>query len=160
MFCLECMYKHSRDLEHHAEDALRVTSGEEHEFFERLVNTVREFRKEIFNKMVERASGGQAVACGCEGVVEPGQNPNPELAVIEEACVWEKEEVMPKERFDPRSFRTLCPQCFGQRCAMCLPEQICSPRIIIGCPAGYWDEGKKLCTISTRVHVVYRGRPR
>jgi len=153
MFCLECMFKHGRDLEHHAEDAYRITKDP---FYDRIIDTMREIRKGIFDRMREKP----ASCPGCEGVVEPGQNPNPELAELEKACTWRKEEVKPKEYFEPASFRTLCPECPEARCALCPPELACATRIIIGCPLGQWDAEKGLCKVATEAHVIYHGAPK
>jgi len=152
MFCLECAYKHARDLEHHLEDAYRVTKNPE---FDQMIDILRGWRKRYLEMMKQNPE-----PCGCEGIVEPGQNPNPELAELERACVWRKEEKEPAEAFDPRSFRTLCPECPEQRCALCPPELACATRIIIGCPVGQWDEEKNICKVSTKAHVIYHGSPK
>lgn len=51
MYCLDCMFKHTRDLEHHAEDAVRVTAGEDREYWEGQIDHLRELRKFILSKM-------------------------------------------------------------------------------------------------------------
>ena len=167
MFCLECMYKHSRDLEHHMEDAVRVSRGKQREFFENWIDEIRKLRKQVLGMMIRNATPSIAsdeepeessTSCGCQGIVEPGDNPNEELAEAEASCTWRKEEVKPKEYFDPESFRTLCPKCAEQRCALCTPEQACSTRVIIGCKAGEFisdASGTSRCGIGTEPHVIY-----
>jgi len=154
MFCLECMYKHSRDLEHHLEDAYRVTKNPR---FDEMIDTLRGWRKEFLEMMKQNPE-----QCpGCEGIVAPGENPVPELAELERACVWRKEEKESAEAFDPRSFRTLCPECPEARCALCPPELACATRLVIGCPVGFWvEEPEPRCVDKTRVHVVYHGAPK
>jgi len=97
---------------------------------------------------------------GCSGIVNPGENPDPRLAELEARCEWSVEERRPREYFDERSFRTLCPECPQARCALCPPEKACSTRIIVGCPKGYWDERSRRCLVSTEVHVIYHGKPK
>ncbi|MBS7252328.1 MAG: hypothetical protein KIH08_17330 [Candidatus Freyarchaeota archaeon] len=95
---------------------------------------------------------------GCSGEVNPGQNPNPQLAELEQTkCSWMEEKVKPKEYFHPESFRTLCPECPQARCALCPPEKACASRIIIGCPMDKWDSATKKCKVSTEAHVIYHG---
>lgn len=75
MFCRECMYKHLRDLEHHLEDAVRVTSGSERNYFEGMIDTLRNYRKEIFSQMLRDGQHSKNLSelkkkcttCGCKG---------------------------------------------------------------------------------------------
>jgi hypothetical protein len=68
MFCLDCMYKHTRDLEHHMEDAVRVDK-EAREFWEEQIDRVREMRKYILDRM----RGKRHSECvTCTGEVETG----------------------------------------------------------------------------------------
>jgi len=95
---------------------------------------------------------------GCEGVVKDNLNPdNPE---IPEYCRFTEEKVKPAEYFHPASFRTLCPECPGKRCALCPEELKCATRIIIGCKKEEWDEAAKRCKIGTETHVIYHGQPK
>jgi len=98
--------------------------------------------------------GVREIKQGCEGIVSPGTL-NPE---IPERCEFVEEKVKPKEYFDPASFRTLCPECPMARCAKCPPELECATRIIIGCKAGEFIEGR--CRIGTETHVIYHGKPK
>jgi len=50
MFCLDCMYKHSRDLEHHMEDAVRVDKANR-AFWEEQIDYIRKLRKHILSRM-------------------------------------------------------------------------------------------------------------
>ena len=158
MFCLDCMFKHSRDLEHHMEDAVRVDK-KARLTWEEWIDKIRELRKYIQNRMTKGNPNGNG-ECGCQGIVNPTENPNPELAESEKECEWTKEEVKPKEYFHPDSFRTLAPKCPEQRPALCPPELICSTRIIIGCKADSWDEEAKRCKVSTETHTIYHSEPK
>jgi len=152
-YCLDCIYKHATALQDHLSDA--VAMGLDGEAPKRL-ELVREIRKWAMEKMRKNPE----TCVGCEGILAPGENPNPELAALERVCVWRKELVKPKEAFDPRSFRTLCPECPGARCAECPPELACASRLIIGCPLGQWDEVRGLCRVATEAHVIYHGAPK
>jgi len=69
---------------------------------------------------------------------------------------FEKEQIKPAKYFDPSSYRTLCPECPGQRCSECPPELRESvTRVIIGCKKGEFEGGK--CQIGTEAHVVFHG---
>jgi len=139
-------YSKIRRREHELEDKMKLEGTLSEQELEEL-KRLRQMRKEL-----ERG--------GCSGVVEPGENPNPGLAVEEQRCEWAVEVKRPREHFDERSFRTLCPECPQMRCALCPPEKACATRIIIGCPKGYWDEKAQKCLVSTEVHVIYHGRPK
>ena len=139
-------YSKVRRREHELEDKLKIEGTLSEQELEEL-KRLRQLRKQL-----ERG--------GCEGIVEPGDNPNPELSIEEQKCTWVMEVKKPHEYFDERSFRTLCPECPQMRCALCPPEKACATRIIVGCPKGYWDEKTQRCLTSTEVHVIYHGRPK
>jgi hypothetical protein len=139
-------YSKIRRREHELEDKLKLEGSLSEQELEEL-KRLRQLRKEL-----ERG--------GCEGVVNPGENPNPDVALEETKCEWTIEERRPREYFDERSFRTLCPECPQMRCALCPPEKACATRIIVGCPKGYWDEKTGRCLTSTEVHVIYHGSPK
>jgi len=171
LFCLECAYTHARDVEHHLEDWHKFTKDEEQrKASSDLRDRQRKIRKEIDEwrlklsgeRGVESSSTAQSYSSpmleekGISFHSERGQH-NPE---IPEYCKFEIEKVKPKEYFDPRSFRTLCPECPQKRCALCPPELACATRIIIGCPSGQWDEEVKRCKVGTETHVIYHGAPK
>ena len=79
----------------------------------------------------------------------------PELA---KRCTFRIEKHQPKEYFDPKSFRTLCPGCPGARCSECPPELECSTRIVIGCKKGEFVSGK--CRTKTEIHNIFHGSPK
>ena len=139
-------YSKIRRREHELEDKLKLEGSLSESELEEL-KKLREMRKSI-----ERG--------GCEGVVNPGENPNPSLSEEEEKCTWIVEVKRPREEFEEESFRTLCPECPQARCALCPPEKVCATRIIVGCPKGYWDRERKVCLTSTQVHAIYHGSPK
>jgi len=178
LFCLECAFQHARDVEHHLEDWHKFTEDEiQRKVSSDLRDRQRKIRKEIDEwrmiilqsygggKGVESSSTAQSYSSptlkeekGISFHSERGQqNPSPE---IPPECRFEVEKVKPKEFFDPRSFRTLCPECPQKRCALCPPELACATRIIIGCPSGQWDEEVKRCKVGTETHVIYHGKPK
>lgn len=90
---------------------------------------------------------------------------NPE---IPEICEFTHEEIQKKEDFDPRSFRTICPEvctlediekglCKPEeraRCAFATKMGIpCATRIIVGCPKNKFVKGR--CSVSTKTHAIY-----
>ena len=83
---------------------------------------------------------------------------NPGNPEIPEHCEFAKEEVKPKEYFDPQSFRTLCPESPTRLCKDLPPELACATRIIIGCREGEFIEGR--CRVGTEAHVIYHGTPK
>jgi len=139
-------YSKIRRREHELEDKLKLEGTLSESELEEL-KRLRQLRKQL-----ERG--------GCEGVINPGENPNPELSIEEQKCTWTVEVVNPREMFEEESFRTLCPECPSARCALCPTEMACASRIIIGCPKGYWDSKTKRCLTSMKVHVIYHGRPK
>lgn len=163
MFCLDCMFKHTRDLEHHLEDAVRVTKGSEREEFENMIDTVREIRKAILEKM--KTSTQSAESCPtCSSSMVVSSNPvGKESKIVEiegEKYRQVIEHEKPKEEFAPESFRTICPKCppfgYAGRCEQCPPEIAhTTTRIIIGCPAGEWDAETGRCKVSTETHTIY-----
>ena len=159
MFCLECMFKHARDLEHHLEDAVRVTKGVERDHYQELIDRVREIRKEIFEEMTttkvlkeEKEAIGNPGACSVCGGGNPEIVGNP----VPLACDFEKEVVNPKEHFDPSSFRTLCPQSPTGRCKDLPADMKCATRVIIGCPQGQFKGGR--CQVGTEAQVIHHAR--
>lgn len=56
-----------------------------------------------------------------------------------------RETLVPKTRFDPRSFRTIA-----------YPEKDSGARVVIGCPKGYWDPATERCKVGTMAHAVMR----
>jgi hypothetical protein len=139
-------YSKIRRREHELEDKLKLEGSLSEQELEEL-KRLRQLRKEI-----ERG--------GCEGIVEPTENPNPTLSNEEAKCEWRVEVVNPRELFEEESFRTLCPECPQARCALCPSEKACATRIIVGCPKGYWDPKTKRCLTSTKVHIIYHGSPK
>ena len=139
-------YSKIRRREHELEDKLKLEGSLSVEELEEL-KRLRKMRKEI-----ERG--------GCEGIVNPGENPNPSLSEEEVKCEWTIEVKRPREEFEEESFRTLCPECPQARCALCPPHMACATRIIVGCPKGYWDRERKVCLTSMQVHAIYHGRPK
>ena len=83
---------------------------------------------------------------------------NPGNPEIPEYCEFTKEEVKPKEYFDPKSFRTLCPESPTRLCKDLPPELACATRIIIGCEEGKFVEGR--CQVGPEAHVIYHGLPK
>jgi len=57
-----------------------------------------------------------------------------------------KKVLIPKGRFDPRSFRTVSP---SKR-----------TRITIGCPRGQWDSRRKRCRTGTKAQRILKKRTR
>jgi hypothetical protein len=169
--CPYCTFKHLTDAEMHAD------------FDAKVKETIKRLREDLAKKIdIDKASYDEIRRYehiledyltvlrearkklephrGCSGIVNPGENPNPQLAELEAQCSWVKEERKPSDYFHPESFRTLCPECPQARCALCPPEKACATRIVIGCPKGYWDEKTQRCLTSTEVHVIYHGRPK
>jgi hypothetical protein len=187
MHCYECVYKHLRDVEHHLEDTVRVTDGKEREVAEKMIDIVRALRKIVFDLYTHtsvdtrnldevldealltlsslgklRESSIKAVeGIGeCKKIYESAAEPFSENPGLPQECEWKTEIVRPKEEFDSRSFRVICPECPNQRCSQCPPELKCATRIIIGCPKGEWDEKTKTCRVSTQVHSIDHGSPK
>jgi hypothetical protein len=72
MFCLECMFKHLRDTEHHLEDAVRVTEGKEREEFETMIDGIRLMRKVVFDKMkTSQNLPSSCPTCGTGSILNP-----------------------------------------------------------------------------------------
>jgi hypothetical protein len=167
--CPYCTFKHLTDAEQHAPADIKPLIAKLREDLAKKLDiekaTYDEIRKyehilEDYLTVLREKRKQIEPHRGCSGVVNPGENPNPELAQLETQCTWTKEEVKPAEHFHPESFRTLCPQCPMARCALCPPELACATRIIIGCPKHAWDEKTKRCRTSTAVHVIYHGKPK
>ncbi len=78
---------------------------------------------------------------------------NPHSAV----CSFKREEVKPKGYFDPKSFRTICPECPSGKCAACPPKLECSTRVIIGCKKGEFKKDR--CRIGTEAHTILHASP-
>jgi hypothetical protein len=139
-------YSKIRRREHELEDKLKLEGSLREEELEEL-KRLRQLRKQL-----ERG--------GCEGIVNPTENPNTSLSEMEAKCEWVVEVKRSGEEFEEESFRTLCPECPQMRCALCPPHMACATRIIVGCPKGYWDKERKVCLTSMKVHVIYHGRPK
>ncbi|MDI6905672.1 MAG: hypothetical protein QMD13_09370 [Candidatus Bathyarchaeia archaeon] len=140
-FCLECAYQHARDTEHHLEDWLKFTKKEEQrKTADELRRQQRVLRKKIDEWRIKLET----------------ENPETENPEIPEECTFTKEQVKPKQYFDPASFRVICPECPEKRCSLCPPELACATRIVIGCQKGQFIKGK--CRIGTETHVVYHGK--
>ena len=187
-FCLECATQHARDVEHHLEDAVKFgKSNPNRSRFQELLDQQRLIRKELDKMRIQQIQeSGEETCIACEtpagnpdGLGEaviggmaagvgsvigarlmeggsPGNPDNP--AEIPEYCEFLKEQVKPKEYFDPRSFRTLCPESPTRLCKDLPPELACATRIIIGCKKGEFVKGR--CQVGTQAHVVYHGRPK
>ena len=179
MHCWECVYKHLRDAEHHLEDTVRVTDGKERELAELMIDTIRAIRKIVFDiytkesvdtrsfdevleegikllkegRLREVSLSAKEGIANCEKIYESQAEPL-SSDPVSLSCSWQREEITPKEEFDPRSFRVLCPECPEQRCSKCPPELKCATRVLIGCPKGQWDEKTQTCKVSTKVHVI------
>lgn len=132
--CSDCLWKHINAVAGYANELASQLTGEGKEYYGQLAQEARKWRKDIF---------ATCETCGTQ------ETENPEL----EKCEFTKEMVKPKDFFDPTSFRTLCPECPGARCAQCPPDLECASRIIIGCKAGEFKDGK--CRIGTETHVIY-----
>ncbi len=85
-----------------------------------------------------------------------GDSGEEDLEETTKPCIFFKETIKPKEYFDPESFRTLCPQCPESRCSLCPPERVCATRVITGCKAGEFVEGR--CQEPTEAHAIVHGR--
>ena len=167
--CPYCTFKHLSDAEMHAPDDIKPIISKLREDLARKLNIDKASYDEIrryehiledYLTVLREARKKLEPHRGCSGVVNPGENPNPELAELELKCTWTKEEKKPADYFHPESFRTLCPECPMGRCAMCPPELACATRIIVGCPKEHWDERTKRCKVSTEAHVIYHGQPK
>ena len=174
--CVNCQLKHAVGLLHHVDpsmekqkyvkakelikeisEGLMMTSQEVEDFIrayelEHKVEDVLTVLRDLRHKIMD---GSEKRFMALEGMHREMNNPgNP----IPEVCEFAKEQVKPKEYFDPKSFRTLCPECPEGRCALCPPELACATRIIIGCPAGEFVEGR--CRVGTEAHVIFHGAPK
>ena len=166
-FCLECAYQHARDVEHHLEDAVKFgKSHPERQKFQELLDKQRLIRKEIDKlRLKQLMETGEEICIACSESESETESGNPESESNPESkipvyCEFIKEQVKPKEYFDPRSFRTVCPESPTKRCKDLPPEMACASRIIIGCPKGFWDEETQRCRVGTEVHVIYHGKPK
>ncbi|GAG75221.1 unnamed protein product [marine sediment metagenome] len=148
-------------LEHKVEDALTVVrdlrrSGQPGAAtVERQIEEPQTVLRDLRHKIME-GSDQRFEAMDKAGLLEEvvGGNPgNP----VPEKCEFTKEEVKPKEHFDPLSFRTICPECPDGRCANCPPGLACVTRIITGCKEGEFVAGR--CQIGTEAHTIYHGKP-
>jgi hypothetical protein len=169
--CPYCTFKHLTDAETHADfdEKVKQTIARLREDLARKINIDKASYDEIrryehiledYLTVLREARKRLEPHRGCSGVVNPGENPNEELAQEETKCEWTVEVVNPREMFHEESFRTLCPECPMMRCALCPPERVCATRIIIGCPKEHWDVEKKVCKVGTKVHVIYHGSPK
>ncbi|MEM2305955.1 MAG: hypothetical protein QXK51_11495 [Candidatus Methanomethylicia archaeon] len=167
--CPFCTFKHLSDAEAHAPSDIKPIISKIREDLAKKIDIDKasydEIRKyehilEDYLTVLREKRKELEPHRGCSGIVNPGENPNPELALAETKCEWREEKVKPKEYFHPESFRTLCPECPQARCALCPPELACATRIIIGCKKEEWDTETKRCRVSTEKHVIYHGSPK
>ena len=168
--CPYCTFKHLTDAETHAdfdENVKQIIAKLREDLAKKLdldkakYDQIRKYEHILEDYLtVLRMKRKELEHGGCSGIVNPGENPNPELASIELECHFTEEKKKPAEYFHPESFRTLCPECPQQRCALCPPEKACATRIIIGCRKDLWDEEKKICRGPTEVHVILHGSPK
>jgi len=150
-FCLDCSYKHLTAIQDHLEDGVALSkSPEEREFLAGILQQIRDARKKVLDKLRETPKTeepGECPTCAKRSKSNPGLEP-----------IFEKEQIRPAKYFDPASFKTLCPECPGQRCSKCPPElEPTATRVIIGCKQGEYKEGK--CEIGTEAHVIFH-RPK
>jgi len=140
-FCLDCTYKHLTAVQDHLEDGVALSqTPEEREFLAGILQQIRDARKKVLDKLREMPKE--------EASVNPSSEALP--------SGFEKEQMKPAKYFDPSSFRTLCPECPGQRCSECPSElQETATRVIIGCKKGEFEGGK--CRIGTEAHVIFHG---
>lgn len=83
--------------------------------------------------------------------LEPSEN---RLNRVLEGKPGKTEIVNPKTDFHVKSFRTICPECPDQTCALCAPN-VNPTKIIMGCSKEDFKNGK--CLTVTRVHKIYPG---
>jgi len=155
--CLECAYQHSRDVEHHLEDAVKFgKSSPDRAKYQELLDKQRLIRKEIDKLRLKTVKEkGEEICIACENPELEVYVPPPELGEF-----WE-EKIRPKEYFDPRSFRVICPEDpengFRGRCERIkrkYPELYpYATRVVIGCKKGEFIAGR--CRIGTETHVIY-----
>lgn len=81
-----------------------------------------------------------------------GKGGNP----VPQKCELEKEEVEPKGHFDPKSFRTICPQSPTGYCKDLPSSKECGTRVIVGCSKGNYIGGK--CQVGMRAQSIHHGR--
>lgn len=79
-------YEKIRSYEHKLEDYLTVLRGMRHKIEE-----------ETFPEEFEESNSGS--------------NPKPRMGQLVKKCSFDAEVKLPKEHFDPKSLRTLCPEC-------------------------------------------------
>jgi len=161
--CVDCQVKHAVDLKAHVEpgtpryeEVAKIVEGIRRDLT-MSPEQMREYEKirEIEHKLEDylRVVRDARHELQQKTVPEELREPNPR---IPEKCRFEKEVKLPKEHFDPKSFRTLCPECPQARCSLCPPELACATRVIIGCRKGEFVEGK--CRVGTETHVIFHGK--
>jgi len=132
MKCWECVEKHARDIEHHLEDIVRVSSQEDRPLYEGWIDYIRDIRKYAH----ERAKG-----IATDEEIPTMSEP---IEVIKGKKTY-VEVFKPKEACDPRSFRVIKPN----------PEHI----LTICCPVGYWNPETERCDIGTMAHKLEHLHP-
>ena len=161
--CVDCQVKHAVDLKAHVEpdspryeEVSKVVEGirkdltmspeqmKDYEKIRKLEHKLEDYMTVLRNKRREIQEETLPE--------EPKGNPIPEK------CKFDAEAVLPKEHFDPNSFKTLCPECPQARCSLCPPEKACATRVIIGCKKGEFVKGR--CRVGTETHVIYHGKPK
>lgn len=66
-----------------------------------------------------------------------------------------EEAVRPKNHFDKRSFRTICPTAPDNDCQhFSKEERKHEPQIVIGCPKGHWNAKREECKVGTQTHKI------
>lgn len=174
--CVNCQFKHAVGLLHHIDpvlekekydkavdlinqiaEGLMMTSQEVEDFIaayqlehkvEDALTVLRDLRHKIMEGSEQRFEAMEKA-----GMIEYADSGNSDPDPIPESCSFSKEQIHPKEYFDPDSFRTICPECPEQRCSLCPPEKACATRIIIGCKAGEYVNGR--CRIGTETHNIF-----
>jgi len=167
MACFECVEKHSRDLEHHLEDIVRVTTDPRQRlYFEDWIDLIREIRKYAHQKAKGIAVELPAIIPPTAKMGESSSNPDGweelekrGLAIVEAGKklaakpeveygehVWvERDVAITEEECHPESFRVIKPN----------PEHI----ITICCPLDHWDEQNQRCLVGTRAYKIEHLHP-
>lgn len=135
MNCWECVEKHTRDLEHHLEDIVRVSEARERIKYEDWIDFVREIRKFAH----KRAKGIAVEPLPVKGMVPEAflphsSNPAEPIRVERGEKTW-VEVFHEKEECERGSFRVVKPN----------PEHL----LTICCPTGQYDKEAGMCLVGT-----------
>jgi hypothetical protein len=144
-----------REIEHKIEDYLTVLRDMRHK-----IQDLSYKRFEEASKKIEPSRSPLEIKEASKKIEASNPDERVGIGKLMEICEFTKELVKPKEYFDPKSFRILCPECPEARCSLCPPELACATRIVIGCKAGEWDAVAERCKIGTETHVIYHGKPK